>query len=294
MPTTRLAERLSAMNLPEGVTTSPLPNVYYFRSSISRPRAPVVYDPGIVVLAQGSKTGHLGDRSYVYDARHYLVLSLPMPFECETNVEPGKPLLGVGVTVSPALIAELLLDLGETAVANPPEHSVEACVTPPEMIDAAERLVAALDNERDTRLLAPAIAREIAYRALVGDRGDALRAVAARHGRYAEIAGVLREMHASYDRTFNVEDLAGSLKMSPAMFHRHFKAITATTPLQYLKAIRLDKARLLMASEGIPASVAATRVGYESRSQFSREFKKHFGATPTEEAAKWRGHVPSS
>ena len=288
MPTTRLASLLADAVTRDGANPSPLPGVSYLRASRSLPRMPVVYEPGVFILAQGSKRGYLGDYSYDYGPDQYLVLSVPLPFECETRVTPGQPLLGLSVSFDPKEIASMLLEMGERVREEPPERSVQACRTPPELINAAERLVVAMGSEHETALIAPGIVREITYRVLVGERGGALHALAAQHGRYAEIAGVLREMHTAYDRPFDIERLAASLSMSTAMFHRHFKAVTSTTPLQYLKAVRLDKARLLILQEGMPASLAAQRVGYTSPSQFSREFKRHFGNAPSEEAARWR------
>ena len=131
--------------------------------------------------------------------------------------------------------------------------------------------------------------REIIYRVLYGEQGGALRALAVRHGRFSQIARVLRRIHTEYDKELDIEFLAGEANMSISTFHHNFKAVTSSSPLQYLKNIRLHKALMLMVRDGLNAGTAAGKVGYESASQFSREFKRYFGNTPADEAAKLRG-----
>jgi len=150
------------------------------------------------------------------------------------------------------------------------------------------RLLESLQAPLDCRVLGPQIVREICYRVLCGEQSGALRAVAARRGHFSQISKVLRRIHADYAAALDVESLAREASMSVSTFHQNFRDVTSTSPLQYIKSIRLHKARMLMAQEGLNASVAARQVGYESSSQFSREFKRFFGDTPVEQAAKMR------
>ena len=153
---------------------------------------------------------------------------------------------------------------------------------------AVIRLLECLGDATEARILGPQIVREIVYRVLCGEQGNALRALAVRHTHFARIGKVLRRVHTEFSCPLDVETLAEEASMSVSTFHHHFKAVTSTSPLQYVKTIRLHQARLLMVHEGLNAGVAAQRVGYESPSQFSREFKRLFGSNPSTEAARVR------
>jgi AraC-like DNA-binding protein len=154
--------------------------------------------------------------------------------------------------------------------------------------DAAVRLLECLRSSDDARILGPQIVREITYRVLLGELGHNLRAVAAPHTHFGQISRVLNRMHTEYGRSYDIGELAREAGMSVSTFHAHFKAVTSSSPLQYLKDVRLHKARMLMVHEGVNAGTAALRVGYESASQFSREFKRLFGNGPAAEARQLR------
>jgi AraC-like DNA-binding protein len=285
----RLVALLSSLAPGEGITPSRLEGVGFMRSSYGAPRHPVIYEPGIFIIAQGRKRGFLGGQVYTYDARNYLVLSVPLPFECEVEASPETPLLGLSVRVDPATIAELLLemdDLSSAPVALP--RGIYATPLSDVLCDSATRLLECLSSPVEARILGPQIVREITYRVLRGEQGDALRAVAARHSHFGQISRALRRMHTDYSGSLDVETLARESGMSVSAFHHNFKAVTSSSPLQYLKTIRLHKARMLMVHEGLGAGLAAGRVGYESPSQFSREFKRLFGNTPADEASRVR------
>lgn len=285
----RLVELLSSLATGEGYTPSRLDGVRFMRSSHGAPRHPVVYEPGIFLIAQGRKRGYLGGDVFTYDAKNYLVLSVPLPFECEVEATPAEPLLGLSVRIEPVTIAELLMEIDDHPTAAVPlPRGIYATPVNESLCDAATRLLEALTSPSDARILGPQIVREITYRVLRGEQGDALRAVAVRHGSFGQIAKALRRMHASYAESLDVEQLARESGMSVSTFHHNFKAVTSSSPLQYLKTIRLHQARLLMVHDGLPAGNAAGRVGYESPSQFSREFKRLFGSSPAEEAARLR------
>jgi len=287
---TRLVELLSQLATRDCFSDSMLEGVRFMRSTQRIPRRPVVYEPGIVIIAQGRKRGYLGGRIYTYDAKNYLVLSVPLPFECETEGTPDKPLLSLSVSVDPATVAELLMEMDDVPlqpVAAP--RAIYATPLNDGLCDAATRLLECLRSRSDARILGPQIVREITYRVLRGEQGSALRAVAARHSHFGQIHKALRRIHTDYSAAIDIETLANESGMSVSAFHHNFKAVTSSSPLQYLKTIRLHKARMLMVNEGLGAGSAAGRVGYESPSQFSREFKRLFGSTPGEEAERWRG-----
>ena len=157
------------------------------------------------------------------------------------------------------------------------------------LYDATIRLLQTIADPQDKKVLAPMIKREIIYRVLKGEKGEILQALAHRNRRFFQIAKVLQKIHESYSDDFDIEKLAKELDMSISTFHSSFKEVTGTTPLQYIKNVRLHKARTLMIEDGLNASIAATQVGYESPSQFSREYKRLFGIAPAKDATMLRG-----
>ena len=285
----RMIDLLSQLSQGQGFSPSRIPGVKFMRSTRYVPLSPVSYEPSIVIIAQGRKRGVLGGRSYPYDANNYLVLTLPVPFECETFGSPDEPLLGMSVGVSPATIAELLAQM---------EVPARNGDTRPQAIDSAEveeplcasavRLLEALRSPEDARILGPQLVRELTYRVMCGPLGGNLRALAAPQNHFGQIGRVLHRIHTQFANSFDIDTLAREAGMSASTFHAHFKAVTASPPLQYIKSVRLHKARLLMVHDGIGAAEAALQVGYESASQFSREFKRLFGATPAAAAAELR------
>ena len=243
-----------------------------------------------MIVGQGRKRGYLGDRVFTYDAHNYLVLSVPLPFECETEASPELPMLAVSIRVNLAVLGELLMKMdgphGSATPAMPQGiYSTELDV---QLSETTVRLLECLGDPGEARILGPQIVREITYRVLCGQQGGALRAAAALHSRFGQVSRTVQRIHAEYARDLTVEELAETAGMSASAFHQNFKAVTSTSPVQYLKTIRLHKARMLMVHEGLRAGMAAGRVGYESSSQFSREFKRLFGASPIEEAERVR------
>jgi AraC-like DNA-binding protein len=262
------------------------------RRSRSSPRAPVVYQPNIVVVGQGRKRGYLGDKVYQYDPFNYLVLSVPLPAECEWTASPEEPLLLVAINVDPTMLGEMLLEMDEPLPpVGPTPRGISTTPMSEELGGAVIRLLECLKSPLDSHMLGRQTVREIVYRVLQGEQGGALRALASRDDHFTRIARVLKYIHAEYARPLSAEELARRAGMSVSAFHHNFKLVTASSPLQYLKRIRLDQARRLMAHDGYNASTAARAVGYESPSQFSREFKRLFGVTPVEEAEHSRARL---
>ena len=286
----RLVSLLAGLARGEGRSPSLLAGVTFMYTTRQISRKPIAYEPGIFIVAQGRKTGYLGTRKIVYDANHYLVVSVPVPFECETEGSPAKPLLAVKIGVTPAAVTELLMQMEQLPALNGSQPQImESTALDDTLLGATIRLLESLRSRDDARILGPQIVREIIYHVLRGKLGRNLRAVAAPDSHFGQISRILNRIHTDYARNYDIAALARDAGMSIAAFHTRFKAITSSPPLQYLKSIRLHKARMLMVNEGVNASGAALKVGYESASQFSREFKRLFGNSPAIEAAELRG-----
>ena len=281
----RLLEKLAPS---EGYTQSALDTVRLMRSDRPLGRTPVLYEPSIVIVCQGRKLGFLGNEVYVYDAQHYLVLSVPLPFSTETQASPDEPMLAVSIRLDLLELSELIAHIG--AARQHPEAAPAGIVSTPldDKLAGATIQLEALTEPLDAQVLGPAIVREICYRVLAGEQGAAMRAALAHHGRFGRVARALKRIHTEYAEPLNVARLAEEAGMSVPAFHANFRTVTQTSPIQYIKSTRLHQARLMMIRDGVTAAAAAGRVGYESASQFSREFKRLFGRTPVEEVRDMR------
>jgi len=292
-----MVELLRALAPDEGYNLTALAGVRILRSDRALARTPVLYDPGIVIVCQGSKRGYFGDTLYVYDAQHYLAVSVPVPFDMETDASAEQPLLAIYLHLDFALAAALMLEIGR--------HPAPAGVQPPKsmmsspMDDAMSasvlRFLEALNRPLEAALLGPGLLRELYFRVLTGAQGSSLREALSLKGHYGKIGRALRLIHASYADALSLPQLAREAGLSPPAFHSHFKAITQTSPMQYLKSTRLHQARLLMVRQDLTAEAASHAVGYASASQFSREFKRLFGLTPVAETKRMRSgfSIPS-
>ena len=285
----RLASLLKEVAAKEGIHSTLVEGVGVARHSSSLPRTPVMYEPVIVFVGQGRKRSYLGDHVYVYDPATYFVLSVPLPAECEWDASPNEPVLVLGIKIDPTMLGEVILAMDEPL--PPPGQLPRAVTTHPlgdQLMSTVIRLLECLKCPLDSRMLGRQFVREIIYRVLREEQDVSLRAFANRSGNFMRIARVLKEVHTDSARPFTVESMSKRAGMSIAAFHHNFKLVAGSSPLQYLKRIRLDRAKRLMMHDGYNASTAAKAVGYESASQFSREFKRQFGVTPMEDVKRLR------
>ncbi|WP_394777572.1 AraC family transcriptional regulator N-terminal domain-containing protein [Undibacterium sp.] len=273
----------------EGYNLTPLPDVRLLRSNRPLNRTPVLYDPGIVIVCQGRKRGFLGDDVYVYDAQHYLVVSVPVPFSMETEASEEEPMLAIYLRLDFSLAAELMLQLDQ--VAGAADAAPKGMVSTPmdrQLSASVLRFLEAMSSPVEALLLGPALVREIYFRVFTGEQGGSMRAALTMQGHFGKISKAIRKIHGCFHQPLDVEQLAAEAGMSTTTFHAHFKTVTDTSPMQYLKSTRLHQARLLMLRSGITAGAACAEVGYESPSQFSREFKRLFGRSPGEEVERMK------
>jgi AraC-like DNA-binding protein len=288
----RMIELLLELSSGEGFSLSRLAGVQFLRLSGYNESTPMIYEPCIFIMAQGRKIGRFGEREHLYDPNHYLTLTLPVPFECETFGSLGKPALGFAVRVTPSIVTELLLEMSRPQPASSGAPLVmESVPMDADLANAAVRLLECLRSDERARILGPGLVREIIYLVLLREPAANLHVLAANHAHTARIIHVINRLHTEFARPFEVEAVAREAGMSVSGFHAHFKAMTASSPLQYLKAIRLHRARVLMVNVGASVAEAAGKVGYESVSQFSREFRRFFLETPASSAARLRAVI---
>lgn len=247
--------------------------------------SPQIYEPSLMILAQGSKLARLGPRTLEYGAGHYLVQALSVPFMCETFATEEEPLLGVSVAIDRTVLGELVQSMGlgaGQAAAQTPESMTSAALDAP-MRESVERLLRCLQDPLESRVMGAARVREVLYVALRGPQAGVLRALVEQQGHFARIAASLSHLREHYAEPLSVEALAGRANMSSSTFHEHFKRCTLLSPIQYLKRLRLLKAQQMLIGEGLGVAQVAHRVGYQSTSQFSREYKRHFERSPGQE-----------
>lgn len=284
-----MIDRLLKLAPREGYTLSILDGVKFMRANRYMPRMPVLYEPCIVIVLQGKKLGYLGDQLFQYDPQQFLVLSLPLPFESETLGTAEEPMLAVAIRIDLSVVAELVLSL-EASEAPPtcPQLGMVSTPMDAKLSDAVMRLITVLSSPLESAVMGAAIKREIFFRVLTSSQGPAIRAALLQQSQFSKIGKALKLIHSDFSADLNINVLATEAGMSVAAFHANFKALTATSPMQYLKTTRLHKARLHMLQDGMSATTAAAQVGYESISQFGREFKRFFGRTPRQEVAEMK------
>jgi AraC-like DNA-binding protein len=254
---------------------------------------PGISEPTLAVVVQGRKRTTVGDRVFEYGAGEFLIVTLDLPMVGQvTEASPAAPFLGFGIRLDPVEIASLLLDAPPPQAKASETHSVATAKADNGLLDAAARLVGLLDAPEDAGVLAPLYRREIAWRLLTGAQQGLTRQIGITDGSLAIISRSVRWIRDHFAEPVRVEQLARLAGMSSSVFHRHFRAATHVTPIQYQKAIRLQEARLLLMSGSGDVSEIAHAVGYDSASQFSREYRRRFGAPPGRDSSLLRGMTP--
>ena len=276
----------------EGSRPTAIPCLHLIKASCSMPKtAPAFYEPGLAIVLQGRKKVELGTETLYYDPLHFLLVSMPMlPKGGVIEATPDKPYLCVRIDCSTATLAELMLEVGPASTDASPSAQSGLNVAPvsESLLSAALRLMQLLDNPSDQRVMAPLLQREIFYRVLTGPLGPRLRALAQQDSATRRLSRAIDELNRRFSEAISIDELAAVAHMSASTLHQRFKQLTSMSPMQYQKQLRLQEARRLMLAEGIEASSAGHRVGYESPSQFTREYRRLFGAPPRQEVAAAR------
>jgi AraC-like DNA-binding protein len=285
----RMVALLARLAPAEGYNLTALPDVRFLRSNRPLKATPVLYDPGIVIVCQGCKRGYFGDRVYVYDDQHYLAVAVPVPFTMETDASAEAPLLAIYMHLDVELAADLMLELARHgSLGNTEPAGMMSTPMGHGMAGSVLRFLEVMSDPLQAGILGRALVREIYFHVLAGAQGGAMRAALSMQGRFGKIARAIRRIHQSYASGLAVEELAQESGMSVPSFHAHFRSVTNTSPIQYLKSTRLHQARLLMVRNGMTAAAASYAVGYGSPTQFSREFKRLFGRSPVDEVRRMK------
>ena len=265
----------------DGIHDTLVPALMLFRSSKPSEHAAAVYEPSLVIIAQGSKEVLLAKETYRYDPAQSLLVSVDLPVAARVvEASPERPCLGTRISLDPAVVGELLADGLTSPPLGSPARGLAVTPVEPPLLNAVTRLVGLLDTPEDIPALAPLVLREITYRILIGPEGSRLRQLASAGAPAQKIAKSIRWLKGHFAESLQITWLAKEVRMSPSAYHLHFKGVTGMSPLQYQKHLRLQEARRLMLGEGLDAAEAAFHVGYESPSQFSREYRRLFGAPP--------------
>ncbi|WP_199535693.1 AraC family transcriptional regulator [Dyella psychrodurans] len=273
----------------EGVTATAWPSLSFFRADSPSDRSCAMYEPCLGVLLQGNKHILLGDERFEQENGNYLINSIDVPVTAQVmRASPQEPCLCITLRLDPVRIGEWL---SEVKLPKPAAATARGFALSPlntELLDPLLRLVRLLDSPRDLSLLAPLIERELIYRLLTGEQGARLAQIAVVGGQGQHIARAIQWLKQHYNKPLRISDLANMVNMSASSLHHHFREITAMSPLQYQKLLRLHEARRLLLTEGCDVATAAHRVGYESPSQFSREYSRQHGAPPLRDVNRLR------
>jgi AraC-like DNA-binding protein len=290
-PYGELIDIVSRAATTDGPFETAIRGLHFSRYTAPTPHNHVAQWPCFGLVLQGAKCLELGTETYRYGVGDYLVVSLDLPVTSRvTEASAERPFVGMGLAIDPARVKEVLarLDVVPPAVAPHDMRGVAVHFAPPELLDAALRLLRLLDRPQDIAALAPLLEQEILYRLLTGPFGPRLLQIATADTPSNRIAHAIDWLRDNYARPLRIEDLAERVGMSVSSLHHHFKAVTAMTPVQFQKQLRLHEARRLMFVERMDVGSAGYHVGYQSPSQFSREYSRLYGQSPLRDASTAR------
>jgi AraC-like DNA-binding protein len=278
----------------DGAVDTAIPGVKLFRGSNTEVPTCAILTSVFAMMAQGAKRITVGDDTYDYDARHYLISSVDLPmFSRITRASAAEPYLGLALNIDPLKINELAAAMPKDRTRDAVDRGIAVGLLTVEIQNTALRLARLLDTPADIPVLAPIIERELLYRLFTGPLGSRLHQAAASGSHSHQIVRAIDWLKANLDQPLSIERLASLTNMSRSSLHHHFKALTAMTPLQYQKQLRLQEARRLMLVANTDAASAAHHVGYESPSQFNREYRRMFGTPPGRDVAQLRLSEPA-
>ena len=268
--------------LPETGKLEPIPGVRLARSTETGEPLYGVSDATFCITAQGCKEVFLGGIRYEYDPSHYLLSTAELPIVSRVLAgSPQQPYLGMYIVIDPAVVASVMVETGQLPPrSQTPVRAIEVSPLHDSLLDAVVRLARLLDAPEEARLMYPLVSREITYRLLCGEQGYRLRQMTVFGGHTHRISQAVEKISREFNKPLHVEELARGIGMSVSSFHQHFKQVTAMSPLQFQKQLRLQEAQRMMVGESLDATTAGFRVGYDDTSHFNRDYKRLFGVPP--------------
>ncbi|MGB5792552.1 AraC family transcriptional regulator [Poseidonibacter sp.] len=283
---TKIINKVNSLIVNEGLTNTFNKNIKLFKTTTFTPRGPLLYDFTLIIVIQGKKIAYLSDKTLQYDANNYLVVPATIPFECETIASKEEPFICMLVSIDKKVMFELIDTLAKKYEENDKSCDCSLAVFSDEVTDEIEdiiyRLLKSLKSKEETQILGEQLLRELYYRIAIGENSTFLHKMFLNTNNEAKISKALKTIHDNFKEHLDIPSLAKEEDMSVSSFHTHFKKVTSHTPLQYIKKIRLNKAKDLITQENYQVNETAYSVGYESISQFSRDFKSYYGYPPKE------------
>ena len=284
-----ILKQVNTLYKKDGLHNTLINNVKIFKTSKSTPRTPLLYDLCLVLVLQGKKIGYLGGETFEYNYKNYLVIPTTLPFECETHASKEEPFICILITIDKKIMYELIDSIStKTNKENKKcDLGVFSDSVDTNIEDITLRLVKILSSKEDAKILGSSVLRELYYRIINGENSCFLHKMFLNTNNEAKISRALRNIHENYNKHLDIPSLAKNEDMSVSSFHTHFKKITSHSPLQYIKHIRLNKAKDFLALQNYQVNDTAYAVGYESISQFSKDFKLYFSYPPKEAKASF-------
>lgn len=269
----------------EGSNPTLLPQVHLYRSSSHSGRVPLLYKQGVIFLIKGEKKIYTENETISYDNNNYLVITVPMPLECQCTSDNKEPTIALTLDIETSTLISLINMMEDSHTLkqinqNKTSRGLYTASCNRNIKNTLERLLLCLQDPLEAKVLGQGIINEIIFHILKDERSNPLFSLATKNTHLSKVEFALREVQNNFHVNFNVESLAQSVNMSVSSFHQSFKEVTSSSPIQYIKKVRLNKARDLLELSDTTVNEAALNVGYESTSQFSREFKRYFGVTP--------------
>ncbi|HET6554043.1 MAG TPA: AraC family transcriptional regulator [Dyella sp.] len=281
-----MVERLTPA---EGVHVTPWPALSLFRADSPSVPTCAIYEPSLGLALQGAKQILLGQQSFVHQPASYLVTSVDVPVSSQVlHASKAEPCLCLTYRLDVARVREMLPDVSANRPGSGSAPGISLSALDGGLLDPLLRLVRLLDSPRDLAVLGPLIEHELLYRLLTGEQGARLAQIATSGSQSHQVSRAIEWLRRHYDETLRIDELAARVNMSASSLHHHFRSITAMSPLQYQKQLRLHEARRLLLADQCDVATAAHRVGYESPSQFSREYSRQFGSPPLRDVSRLR------
>lgn len=282
-----IAELMSELAKQEGLNETNLAGVSIYKASGPLSREPLCYEQGIIFVGQGEKRVYYGGEVYEYNPHNYLVLPVPIPAECETFVINDEPMLALMVDIDVRVLVDIISHLdtipGQGLLSvNEKRKGLYVSPVTDQIRETIRHLLCSLRSPVESKILGKNIVRELFFRILLAENGGTLLALTEKTTDLARIDKALQRIHSDYNKQLDVQSLASMVNMSTSTFHRTFKEVTSTSPIQYVKKVRLTRAKTILVEDRLRVGEAAAEVGYESATQFSREFKRYFGRSPVD------------